>query len=461
LKQNIRHTLICVLTLMLSACTTTTPRPSAPASPHEAAARSPISAANAPAPDVAALQETNVSPWSRLRARFAMQDCDYRPQVQHWVMVYTKDPRTFAASWKHALPFLLIVTDEIERRNLPGEFAMLPYLESGYEPIASHGDRVAGMWQLMPDTAKEVGLAVGADYDARLDALDSTRGALDLIQRYHEEFSDWRLADMAFSSGEFHVRRLLGVRDAHALSAEELSHVAFKPITYSHLDRLLALSCIVNDPTRFGVALPEPMLTDRLQEVALQNDIDLRLAAHLAALPVGEVKRWNAGYRRNHMPADAPHRLLLPAVNIARFHAAADVVPAQLWSDWREERTAGSGSIGTWAARIGVPVALLAVANALDENATLAPATALLVPGREPDPAIEDDKPSAASSRHRVASKDNQPHAASPSHHVIVAGDTLSGIAHHYSIPLQRLRKLNPRAKDALRPGDHLRLSDG
>jgi membrane-bound lytic murein transglycosylase D len=460
LKQSIRHTLICVLTLMLSACTTPSPRSSAPA--YEPAPQPLVPLVDAAAPgSTAPPQEVDTSPWPRLRTRFAMQGCDYRPQVQYWVTVYTKDPRAFAASWKHPMPFLLIVTDEIERRNLPGEFAMLPYLESGYEPIPSHGDRAAGMWQLMPDTAKEVGLAVGNDYDARLDALESTRGALDLIQRYYEDFGDWRIADMAFSSGEYHVRKLLAVHDAHTLTAEELSQIAFKPITYSHLDRLLALSCIINDPARFGVKLPEPTLKDRLQEVALQNDIDLRLAAHFAALPAADVKRWNAGYRRNRMPTDAPHRLLLPAVSVARFHAAADVVPTQLWSDWREERVADNDSIGTWAARIGVPVEVLAMANALDKNAKITPTTALLVPGREPEPVIEDDKPPATSSRQRVASKDGQPPAAPPSLHVIVTGDTLSGIAHHYSIPLERLRKLNPQAKGALHPGDRLRLSAG
>ena len=82
------------------------------------------------------------------------------------------------------MPFLLLVVDEIERRDLPAEFAMLPYVESAYEPVAARGDRAAGMWQLMPDTARAEGLVITADYDGRLDANASTHAALGLVARY-------------------------------------------------------------------------------------------------------------------------------------------------------------------------------------------------------------------------------------------------------------------------------------
>jgi membrane-bound lytic murein transglycosylase D len=371
-----------------------------------------------------------------------MQGCDYRPQVQHWAQTYAKGAHAFASSWKHAMPFLLIVVDQLERRDLPGEFAMLPYVESSYEPLATHGDRPAGIWQLLPDTANEAGLTISADYDDRLDAVASTRGALDLIERYYKEFGDWRLADMAFNSGEFRVRKLLNGRDAQALSADELAHAAFNPITHEHLDRLLALACIIDDPTRFGVKLPEPTADDRLQSITLEAAIDLRLAARLSALPVGDVKRWNAGYRHNRMPADAPHHLLLPAASVARFRSAADAVPLALWSDWREERAASTSGIGSWAARIGVPVAVLAAANAIDESATVLPSTTLLLPGREPDPI---DRARPATERR-------------PRFHVVVAGDSLSRVAHQYAIPLDRLRHLNPQAHATLQLGERLRL---
>lgn len=433
---------------VLAACSAPGVRPPAPSAlPAPLPTQTPApQVADVPtgAPSVSALAQVSASPWARLRTRFAMHGCDYQPGVQRWARHYARGSRAFEASWERALPFLLLVVDEIEKRDLPGEFAMLPYVESAYRPVATRGDRPAGMWQLAPDTARSAGLGVGNDYDGRLDALASTRAALDLIENYRKEFGDWRLANMAFNSGEFRVKKLLGERDPRALSAAELGKIAFNPITHEHLDRLLALACIVEDPQRFGIELPEPSADDRLQSVELQAGMDLRLAARLAGVEVDDLRRWNAGYRSHRMAVTAQHRLLLPATRVERFQTAAQSMPVAFWSDWREQRAARSGGIGSWAAQVGVPVAVLALANAVDESATVGRTTNLLLPGREPDPPSEETRTEPAR-RPRV--------------HVVTTGDTLSRIAQRYSIALKDLRRWNPRAHGTLHPGDRLRLS--
>jgi membrane-bound lytic murein transglycosylase D len=381
-----------------------------------------------------------VSPWQRLRDRFAMTTCDYRPQVVRWAQRYTKSPRRFAASWERSMPFLLIVVDELERRGLPGEFAMLPYVESGYEPVSARGDRPAGMWQLMPDTARGEGLVIDADYDGRLDAQASTIAALTLIERYQKQFGDWRLADMAFNSGEFRVKGLLRGRDARTLSAAELGKLTFNQITHDHLDRLLALACVVSDPDRFNVELPEPTPGDRLEMVALQSAMDVRLAARLAGMEPADMKRFNAGYRRNRMAGAGPYRLMMPADRVQRFHGIAQTIPVELWNDWREQRATRTSGIASWAAEAGVPVAVLAAANALAETTTVGPTTRLLLPGRETDTETT-DAPSRASV------------------HVVKSGDTLSAIAHRYDVPLAQLKRLNPAVNGKLlRPGARVRV---
>src|SRR5690606_16481595 len=120
------------------------------------------------------------------------------------------------------------------------------------------------------------------------------------------------------------------------LGADELARLPLSPITHQHLDRLLALSCIVADPARFGVLLPEPGEYDRLRMLQLEGPMDLRLAARLAALPVADLRRWNAAHRRDRMAPDLPHRLLLPRDVVARFEANAANIPTPLWADWRE-----------------------------------------------------------------------------------------------------------------------------
>jgi len=425
---------------VLAACSVQPQRPQAP--PQSAPVLPPPATPVIPPPTPPAVPDVAVqaSPWQRLRDRFAMTSCDYRPQVMRWAQRYTKSPRRFAASWERSLPFLLIVVDELERRDLPGEFAMLPYVESGYEPVASRGDRPAGMWQLMPDTARGENLAINADYDGRLDAQASTTAALTLIERYQKQFGDWRLADMAFNSGEFRVKGLLRGRDARALSAAELGKLTFNQITHDHLDRLLALACVVSDPQRFNVTLPEPTPGDHLEAVALQSGMDVRLAARLAGMDPADLKRLNAGYRRNRMATGVDYRLLMPADRVERFHSVAQTIPVDLWNDWREQRAARTSGIASWAAEAGVPVAVLAAANALAENTTIAPTTRLLLPGREAATETT-DSPSRANV------------------HVVKSGDTLSGIAHRYDVPLAQLKRLNPAVNGKLlRPGARLRV---
>ena len=442
----VRHAPLGATMLLLAACATPSVRPppvAAPDAPPPAergAAPRPNPAAPAPAAPATATR----SPWPRLRQRFALSACDYRPEVQRWVNQYAKAPRQFKAAWTRAMPFLLLVVDELERRDLPGELALLPYIESNYQPLPARGsDRPAGMWQLMPDTAREAGLIVRADYDERLDAQASTRAALDLLERHYRHFADWRLANMAFNSGEYRVRKLLGERDPRTLSAAELAKVALSPTTHEHLDRLLAVACIVTTPERFSLQLPEPDADDRVRSIALEAGMDLRLAGRLAGIPVEQAKRLNAGYRRHPMPNEGPHRLLLPESSLARFRSAADAVPRALWNDWHEERAARTSGIGSWAGQLGVPVAVLAAANALDPNATVNPTTRLLLPGREAEP---------------VEASAARADARSPRMHVVAAGDTLSHVARRYSIPLNRLKRLNPQT-GVLRPGDRLRLS--
>jgi membrane-bound lytic murein transglycosylase D len=379
-----------------------------------------------------------------LRARFELGECNVRPSVERRAREYTRSPRHFAASWRKAMPFLLLVLDEIERRDLPGELAMLPYVESAYRPLPGKGSSPAGMWQLVPATARGEGLVVRGDRDDRLDAIASTRAALDLLARYERVFGDWRLADMAFNSGEFRVRKLVDGLGEGTLSAEQLARLPLSPITHQHLDRVLALSCIIADPARHGVDLPEPDEREQLQAVELESAMDLRLAARLAALPVDDLRRWNAAHRRNRMASDLPQRLLLPAAAVERFEANATRVPPTLWADWREQRAERSGSIAGWASQLGVPVDVLALANALEPDASVAPSTRLLLPGKEAA-SVADGAPASQRARN----------------HVIVAGDTLSGVARRHSIPLRDLRRLNPRATGTLRIGQRLRLAPG
>ncbi len=374
------------------------------------------------------------SPWQRLRRRFVLNACDYRPEVRRLAQIEARNPRLFEASWREAMPLLLLVVEQLEERDLPGELALVPWVESRYQPLPGVGARPAGMWQLAAGTAREAGLRVGAERDERLDAQASTTAALDLMAGYGERFDDWRLADFAYSSGEFRIRRLLRTREAASLDAAELARL--HPRAQQHLDRVMALACVIEQPELFGVRLPEPGADDLLAAFPLEASVDPDLVAHLADLPPAALRRWNAAYWRQPA-ARVDTELLLPTSRHGRLRGALDAIPQALRGAWHSERIAESIDVDELAARHSVASELLAFVNDLDRQSPIAPGTALLLPGD-----------AEAAARTRVAN----------GHHVVVRGDTLSGIARRHGIPLAELRRLNPRLGPVLQIGQHIRL---
>jgi membrane-bound lytic murein transglycosylase D len=440
--RKLRPVKVAAIVLLLAACAVKQPRPrpvSETAQPSEKPASAPPRPISRP---IAPLEGANVSenphsPWERMRERFALPGCDYNADVLRWAERYSAGPTRFAASWRDAMPFVLLVLDEIERRNLPGEFALLPYVESQYRPIAVQGAKPAGMWQLMPQTATDRGLRVANDYDGRLDALDSTRVALDLIERYDREFGDWRLATMAFNSGEYRIKRELRDRTASDLPAQELARLALSPGTHEHLAKMLALACIVTDPQRFKVSLPEPQDDDHLVVQELGSPIDLRLVARLADMPVDDLRQFNAAWLHDRMIDGSPRRVLLPKDRVTRFIAARQAIPESLHADWQTYKVGNSTSLAALAETSAIAPEVLAAANGLEANANLPAGSRILIPGRE-----------------RVAASAN-----ASDTHVIRTGDTLSVIARRYGVRIVELLHWNDlHANTILRLGTRLRV---
>ena len=427
---------------LLAACSVAPQRPAPVAARAEVEDPAPPSPAPTPLPTPVATADP--SPWVRLASRFEMPGCDYSAEVLRWAQHYTRSPQRFAASWKPALPFLLLVLDEIERRQLPGEFALLPYVESHYRPLASKGNLPAGMWQLMPITARERGLRIDRDYDGRLDAIDATRVALELIERYDREFGDWRLATMAFNAGEFRVKRQLAGRDGASLDAAALARLDLNAITHDHLERMLALACIIGDPARFKVELPLPERGDRLVTHPLDGDVDLRVAARIAGLPLDDLRRLNAAHRGLRTATGAPRRLLVPDDRLAAFVEASTAHPGLLQAHWRSTPAQRAVRISDLAADSPLDVRALAAANGVAVDATVAAGTELLT---------------VAAHGERDAAE--PPPASMPAaQHVVQAGDTLSAIARRYRVRVSELLGWNAlRAKATLRLGMRLRVS--
>ena len=424
--------------LLLAGCVAMPQRP-APPVPEPPPSPAPAPVVPTPAPATSARPES--TPWQRLRERFVLDACRYSAEVERWARHYTRSPHRFAESWEPAMPFLLLVVDEIERRGLPGEFAMLPYVESRYRPLPSRGNLPAGMWQLMPATARDHGLRIGTDYDGRLDAIDSTRVALDLIERYDREFGDWRLATMAFNAGEYRIKKALGPRATTALDDRARAQLGLSPTTYDHLARMLALACIVTDPDRFAIELPGPGEDDHLVVQAMDGPFDLRVAAGFAGVPLETFLQYNAAHRSVRSSAGTPGRLLLPVTRSTRFAEAMAKHPGALGQYWQTRKPKRPATLVELAETAGTPVEALARANGLDADARIGVDNEVLVPGQAAEMPVAEavDDPEVL--------------------HVVRAGDTLSTLARRYGVRLADLLGWNALKKNSmLRLGMRLRV---
>lgn len=376
-----------------------------------------IAAPQAPAPIVATLPPAAARDiWAELRARFALDDCNAGVRAQDWARRYTGNPERFEAQVREALPLMMYVQNAAENAGVPGEFVLLPWVESTYD-TAEPGRRgdPAGMWQIMPQTARTLGLVINGDYDGRLDPAAATPAVMAMLKSYGEDMHDWRLVDMAFNAGEYKVLGLIENRGGDSVN---MPHLPVGAITRDHLAKLQALACIVRDPARYDVSLPKPNDGDHLALVALPAATDLAAAASLAGLPSDRLRALNPGYRNGRMAADAPHHLLLPQAKARTLLAAI-------------------------------------AARGADTLAQAPPSSSTTAASER------DDEGSAASHRSKrtaIATASKRRHTAG-SRHKVARGESLWMIAQRYHLDPHKLRSWNALASDDLRPGQVLLLS--
>jgi len=417
--------------LVLAGCATTRPAPAPVAAPAPGTATSARPAAPViEAPAQRSPPEVAPDLWQRLRDRFAFAQCTDATRPD------TRRAKAIAAQLAQVLPRVALVEEMAAGSQVPGEFVLLPLVESGFRAVPARGGGPAGPWQFMARTARAYGLAIGPDLDARLDFRASTLAALRLLDDLGRAFEgDWILANMAFNAGEFRVRR--AVRAAGD-SAAPHAGLSLSPITHQHTARLLAAACVVLEPERHGIELPALDPAARLVAVGNAAPLDRDLAIALSGLAAREFDALNAASRLSPIPAGVD--LLLPQAAAARLNEGLALVPPAARRDWRLEHGAVAPDFARAArtAPDGVDAALLARLN--QERGRDA---GYLVPAASP--------PRAARAAHGVGGND---------HYVVRSGDSPWVIARRFQVPLADLLDWNELVAGAiLRPGQLVRIA--
>ena len=358
---------------------------------------------------------------------------------------YTKHPDYLTRVFTRSQPYLPYIVAELERRGMPMELALLPIVESAYDPFAySHG-RAAGLWQMIPGTARRFGVEQNWWYDGRRDIVDSTRAALDYLEYLHKlNDGDWLNAIASYNSGEGNVLRAVR-RNKSSGKPTDFWNLKLPKETRMYVPKLLALVEIVSDPAAHGVSLPSVANEPQFVVHDIGSQLDLALAAELAGVDIDTIYKFNPGYNRWSTDPAGPHQLVLPVQVAEQFHSALQQVPAGERVRWKRHKVKSGEAISQIAERYNTTVSALRSANNLRSN-TIRAGHHLLIPVAT--------KPLSAYSQSadaRLLKTQNRPRKGSRVEHVVRSGESFWTISRHYGVSHRQLAAWNGMA-----PGDTL-----
>jgi membrane-bound lytic murein transglycosylase D len=315
--------------------------------------------------------------WTRLRRGFAMPDLD-TSLVHDRELWYATRPDYVARMTERSSRYLFHVLEEVERRGLPTELALLPFIESAFNPEAMSIAKASGMWQFIPSTGRDFDLRQNIFRDDRRNVLASTRAALDYLQKLYGMFNDWHLALAAYNWGEGSVQRAIA-RNQKAGKPTDYLSLRMPDETRYYVPKLQAVKNIIARPEAFGLELPPLENHPYFLSVAIERDIDVDLAARLAGMPMDEFKTLNPQMNRPVILAAGTPQLLLPYDNANRFvrNFAAHRGPLASWTAWVAPKTLRPAEA---AKHVGMSEAQLREVNLIPANMLVKSGSTLVVP---------------------------------------------------------------------------------
>jgi len=400
----------------------------------------------APAPPPAA----PVDLWERIRDGFALQDID-SPRVREDEAWYAGRPEYVKRMVARSKRYLFYIVEEVEKRGMPTEIALLPMIESAFNPQAYSRSRASGIWQFIPSTGKNYGLEQNWWYDGRRDILAATGAALDYLQKLHDQFGTWELALAAYNSGEGNVARAIARNQAKGMPTDyESLHLPGE--TRNYVPKLIAVKHLVMQPETSNQALASIPNAPYFTQVTTSQNIDVKLAARLADMPVDEFVSLNPAHNRPVIAAPRGHALLLPVDKAEAFNANLESYSQRLVS-WQSYQARKGERLDRIAGKFGTTVAVLRNSNhvALRRN-KLASNQTLLVPlhgNRSGTELLTVDLKSAAPEEAPIAAH---------TRYRAKRGDTLASIAKRHGVTVAQIKSWNHLKSSRLASGQRLVL---
>lgn len=386
--------------------------------------------------------------WGRIRAGFQFNDrTDQRViKDKRW---YAKHQAYLDRVFERAEPYLHYITEEIARRGMPMELALLPVVESAYQPFAYSRSRASGLWQFIPGTAQHYGLKLNWWYDGRRDVFASTDAALTYLQMLANMFDgDWLLALAAYNSGEGKVAKEIA-RNRRLGKPTDFWSLSLPRETRGYVPKLLAIVDIVSNPARHGLSLRYIPDTPYLAEIDTGTQIDLMLASELVGMPVEEILRLNPGFNRWASDPNGPHRLLVPLSKADEVKQKLAALPAERRIRWERHIVRKGETLDRIAKHYQTTAAVLQQANRLTSK-KVRHKHPLIIPVAQQTLALS----SLGIPDTRVAANAAE---GEKLEHTVRSGDTLWNIAKKYGVSIKSILQWNAMAlKDIIKSGQRL-----
>ena len=397
--------------------------------------------------------------WARIRKGFGIPNLE-NPLVDNQTQWYSSRPDYIERTTVRASRYLFHVVQELEKRGMPTELALLPFIESAFNPQALSTANAAGMWQFIPSTGRNFNLKQNMFTDERRDVLASTDAALNYLQKLYGMFGDWQLALAAYNWGEGSVQRAINRNLAAGLPIDFNTLSAQMPLeTRNYVPKLQAVKNIIATPGDFGIELPKVDNQPYFVTIGKTRDIDVKVAAQLAELSLDEFKALNPQFNRPVIIGGDDTKILLPESNAEKFKANIAKF-TQTLSSWTSHTVSSARErIETIASRFGTTPEVIRSVNQIPPRMLLKAGSTILVPKTETSmesDISQDISQEVADNAHMAVTPD----VPDTRRIYVKAGrrDTLNSIANRYRVTVAQLRQWNGLRRDVLANGQSLQL---
>ena len=396
--------------------------------------------------------KAEINLWQRIYSRFEIKD-ENNSRSKKYEDWYSARPEYVERMMDRSQKYLFYVVGEVEKRGMPSEIALLPMIESAYNPIANSRSKAVGIWQFIPSTGKLYGLKQDWWQDKRRNVVDATNAALDYLQKLHALFGTWDLALAAYNAGEGTVSRAIARNKAKGLPTD-YAHLKLPAETKDYVPKLQAIKNIVSNPNHYGLYIDPIPNKPYFTYVDAPAVIDADLAANLAEISYDEFLLLNSEYRRPLIRTnEKTQQLILPISSADTFikNLSQNEKPLVSWNIYQPKR---NEKIKAIANKFDMEESDLIKANDLNPQKIIKPSTIILVAKKEGEETNANQNISESKIQKDSKSEDS----AKPNKYKVKPGDTLTKISKKYGISIDELKDINQITSSDIQIGSILRF---